>query len=128
MMKRSDRKKFLLAQGAVYRSEALQARQQAVELLKPRTLARRAAQGVPAAALALLGNRSALGIARVGMRVAWPLLASAAAMLKRTSTSKPLLRRALAAAALATVATVVIRAARIRRHDDAADAPERHAD
>ena len=104
-MKPVDRKKQLIAQGAVYRAEVLHAKQMTRVGLHPDSLARGALHQVAGVALSMIGKKAGIGLAGAGAQTLLPLLLSAgSALLRKKSQLKPLLRGSLIAGGVAAVA------------------------
>jgi hypothetical protein len=101
----ADRKKQLIAQGAVYRAEVLHAKQMTRAGLRPDSLARGALRQLAGVALAVVGKKTGIGLAGAGAQTLLPLLLSAgSALLQNKSLRKPLLRGGLIACSVAAVA------------------------
>ena len=109
-MNREDRKRQLIAQGAVYRAEVLLARQATEDSLRPDSLARSALQQAAIIGVTLFRNRNALGAAGIGLPTLLPLLMKgASALAQRKSMLKTLLRSLAVAGAAAGVAALASR-------------------
>ena len=99
-MTRADRKRQLIAQGAIYRVELLLSRQVIQHSLQPQSLARRVLQNIPKVAFAAFRNRT-LGASGINLQTMLPLLMSGVSVLAKSGIrTKPLLRRAAIAAAV----------------------------
>jgi len=101
----ADRKKQLIAQGAVHRAEVLRAKQMTRAGLRPDSLARGALRQLAGVALEVVGKKTGIGLAGSGAQTLLPLLLSAGSALLRNKSSlrKPLLRGALIAGSVAAV-------------------------
>jgi len=107
MLHAADRKKQLIAQGAVHRAEVLHAKQMMRAGLRPDSLARGAFRQLAGVALALVGKKTGIGLAGAGVQTLLPLLLSAgSALLRNKSLRKPLLRGVLIAGGVVAVAVV----------------------
>lgn len=105
MLHPADRKKQLIAQGAVYRAEVLHAKQVMRAGLRPDSLARGAFRQLVGVALAAAGKKTGIGLAGASVQPLLPLLFSAgSALLRNKSLRRPLLRGALIAGSVAAVA------------------------
>lgn len=95
-MNAADRKKLLIAQGAVYRAEVLHDVRTARAALRPNSLVHRAFGKLAPVALSFFGRKGGAGLAGAGASALLPLLPRVAALLARKkSPSKPLLRGTL---------------------------------
>jgi hypothetical protein len=106
----ADRKKMLIAQGAVFRAQIMNAKEITHASLRPDSLARSALNHVGLAALAAIKGRSGPSgpsIAGIDVRSILPLLLSGISMLSKNSSLKPAMRGALAAGAVGIAAAVV---------------------
>lgn len=109
-MNREDRKRQLIAQGAVYRAEVLLARQATEDSLRPDSLARSALQQAAIIGVSLFRNRNALGAAGIGLPTLLPLLMKgASALAQRKPLLKTVLRGLAVAGAVAGVAAITLR-------------------
>ncbi len=108
-MNLSDRKKQLIAQGAVYRAEALHAKLAAQGGLRAGPLLQGAAGRLAAGALTLYRNRAAARLLGAGMSKGLPLLASGIGLLAGGGRWKRGLRLALAAGGLAAAVRFIAR-------------------
>jgi len=106
-MKREDRKRQLIAQGAVYRAEVLLARQAAQDGLKPDTLARSILHQAAGAAFAAFRNRRASGDKAVNLQAWLPIVMGGISALSRR---KPLLKTILRVMTVATTAAGLVAA------------------
>lgn len=106
-MIRADRKKQLIAQGAIHRVELLLSRHTVQHSLQPESLARRALQHIPGVAFAAFRNRNLDGIG-INLQTMLPLLMSGVSVLAKSGIrTKPLLRRAaIVAAAFGMIAII----------------------
>lgn len=106
-MNRADRKKYLIAQGAVYRAEIMLAKQDVHAGLQSQSLARSALQQVARVAFSFIGNKNNAGLSGISLQTVLPLLtAAAAALTKRKPFFKTILRSTLIAAGAAGVAAL----------------------
>lgn len=116
-MNRADRKKFLIAQGAIYRAEVMLSKQALDASLQPEALARSALQQIAHGALSVLGKRGSLP--GINLQTLLPLaITGISALAKRKGLLKVLLRGAAVAGAAASVVALV---ARRKRTPEAAD-------
>ncbi len=107
-MNRADRKKQLIAQGAVYRAEVILAKQAMQVSLQPDSLAKSALHQIALAAFSLLKNRGAAALPGVNLQTVVPLvMAGVSALSKRKDLVKPVLRGALVAGAVAGVVAFI---------------------
>ena len=105
IVKSADRKRQLIAQGAVYRAEVLHAKQMTRAGLRPDSLARGALHQVAGVALSMIGKKAGVNLAGAGAQTLLPLLLSAgSALLRKKSLLKPLLRGSLIAGGVAAIA------------------------
>jgi hypothetical protein len=104
MRNSADRKKNLIAQGALYRAEVLHATQMTRAGLRPDSLARGALQQLAGVALSMFSKRAGgVGLGS-GAQALLPLLLSAAPVLLRNkSLWKPAWRGTLIAAGVAAI-------------------------
>lgn len=108
-MNSADRKKQLIAQGAVYRAEVLHAKQMTHASLHPDSLARSALNQLAVIALSVFRNRIGANPAGAGMQALLPLLFSAASALSgKKSLLKRVLRGTLIAGGAAAAAAFLI--------------------
>jgi len=112
-MNREQRKRQLIAQGAIYRAEVLLAKQAAEESLRPDTLARSVLQQGAAAVIAAF--RGGIGggsgaLPGVNLQTLLPLLMGGlSALSKRKSLLKTIVRGAAFAGTAASLAALVTR-------------------
>lgn len=107
-MNREDRKKQLIAQGAVYRAEVLLAKDSAEASLRPDTLARSVLHQVAIAALAAI--RGGGGLPGMNVQTLLPIvMGGISALSKRKSLLKTVARGAAVAGAAAGVVALVSR-------------------
>lgn len=107
-MNRADRKKYLIAQGAVYRAEIMLAKQDVQAVLQSQSLARSTLQQVARFAFSFIGNKSNAGLPGISLQTVLPLLtAAAAALTKRKPFFKTILRSTLMAAGAAGIAALI---------------------
>jgi len=123
-MNLSDRKKQLIAQGAVYRAEALHAKLAAQDGLRAGPLLQGAAGRLAAGALTLYRNRAAARLLGTGMSKGLPLLASGIGLLAGGGRWKRALRLVLAAGGLAAAARFIARRKRSTAEVDGDNAAE----
>jgi hypothetical protein len=103
MRNSADRKKNLIAQGALYRVEVLHATQMTRASLRPDSLARGALHQLAGVALSMFSKRAGVGLGS-GAQAWLPLLLSAAPVLLRNkSLWKPAWRGTLVAAGVAAI-------------------------
>ena len=108
-MNREDRKKQLIAQGAVYRAEVLLAKEFAEAGLRPDTLARSVLHQVAAAAIAAFRGGNG-GVPGVNLHTLLPIvMGGISALSKRKSLLKIAVRGAAVAGTAAGVAAHVAR-------------------
>jgi len=110
-MNREQRKRQLIAQGAIYRAEVLLAKQAAEESLRPDTLARSVLQQGAAAVIAAFRGSNGDGIgAGVNLQTLLPLLMGGlSALSKHQSLLKTIVRGAAFAGTAASLAALVSR-------------------
>jgi len=110
-MNREQRKRQLIAQGAIYRAEVLLAKQAAEESLRPDTLARSVLQqGVAAVLAAFRGGNGGGSGAGVNLQTLLPLLMGGlSALSKRKSLLKTIVRGAAFAGTAASLVALVSR-------------------
>jgi hypothetical protein len=108
-MKASDRKKLLIAQGTVYRTEVFVAKQAVQSSLRPETLARNMLPHAALTAFSALKSGSNLGPAGVTLRTLLPLLGGISALMKGKSLNKPLARGVVIAGVVAGIVAVLSR-------------------
>jgi len=104
-MNRAERKKQLIAQGALYRAQVVVARQFVHDGLQPRTLAKGALQQLAMTAFAMIGARNGAGVAGLNLQAMLPI---ATGLFSALSKRKPLVKTVLRGAVVAgTVAGLV---------------------
>lgn len=111
-MNRSDRKKYLIAQGAIYRTEALLAKQALQESQPLPSLGGGILPQIALAAFSLLRNRNSAGLPRVALQAMLPLVTGIASVLakrKSIQRSAPLFKAVLRGAAVAGIAAGMVR-------------------
>lgn len=114
-MNRQDRKKQLIAEGAVYRAEVLLAKQAAEDSLRPDTLARSMLHQVTAAAISAFRGGSVAGLPGVNLQTLLPIvMGGISALSKRKSLVKTLVRGAAVAGTAAGVVALVSRKKKIQ--------------
>jgi hypothetical protein len=107
-MNREDRKKQLIAQGAVYRAEVLLARQATEASLRPDSLARGILQQAAVMAIAMIRNRNVAGLPGMNLQTLLPIvMGGISALSKRKSLLKTIVRGAAIAGTAAGVAAIV---------------------
>lgn len=102
-MNKADRKKQLIAQGAIHRVEVLLAKRTVQARLHPDMLARKALPGIALSALSLFKRRAGSG---ASLWAFLPLLSGIAARMKGKSLFRPLVRSILVAGTVAGVAAI----------------------
>ena len=108
-MNREQRKRQLIAQGAIYRAEVLLAKQAAEESLRPDTLARSVLQHGAAALIAAFRGGNG-GLPGVNLQTLLPLvMGGLSAVTKHKSLLKTLMRGAAFAGTAASLAALVTR-------------------
>jgi uncharacterized membrane protein len=119
MRNSADRKKKLIAQGALYRVEVLHATQMTRASLRPDALARGAFHQLQGVALSMFSKKTGIGLG-AGAQALLPLLLSAApALLRKKSLWKPALRGTLVAAAIAAATVFLSKEKTPPAHSDA---------
>lgn len=109
-MNRQDRKKQLIAEGAVYRAEILLSKQSAEASLRPDTLARSVLHQAAAAAITAFRGRNIAGLPGVNLQTLLPLvMGGISALSKRKTLLKTVLRGAVVAGTAAGVAALISR-------------------
>jgi hypothetical protein len=103
----ADRKKMLIAQGAVFRAEIMASKEIAHASLHPDSLAKGAINHIMLAALGAFKSRSGPSIAGISLQTVMPLLLSGMSMLSKNSRLKPMMRAALAVGAAGIAAALV---------------------
>lgn len=117
-MNREDRKKQLIAQGAVYRAEVLLAKQATEDSLRPDTLARSVLHQAVAATVAAVRGGNLGGLPGVNLRTLLPLIMGGiSALSKRKSLLKTLMRGVAAAGTAAGVVALVSRKKKAKPQD-----------
>lgn len=120
MANRSDRKKQLIAQGAIYRAEAMLAKQVVQESLKPESMAKSALHQAMLIGMAALNTRNIAGLPGMNLQRILPLLMGGMSALAR---NKPLVKTVLRGAAVAgSVAGLVRLFVKKKSSDGAASA------
>ena len=109
-MNREDRKRQLIAQGAVYRAEILIAKQAAEDSLRPDTLARNVLHQAAGALIGAFRNRNMGGLPGVNLQTLLPIImGGVSALAKRKSLLKTVVRGAAVAGTVAGVVALVAR-------------------
>ena len=107
---RNIRKRQLIAQGAIYRTEVMLARQAVRDSLQPDTLAKSAVHKAGLAALAAFRNRNAFGVAGLDLQTVLPLAMTGISLLiRKKSLVRPLLRGAAVSGLIAGVVALWVR-------------------
>lgn len=120
MLKRSDRKKQLIAEGAVYRAEVMIARQEVQSSLRPEIIARNALHHALLVGMAALKTRNIGGLPGVNLQSLLPVaMSGVAAISKNKALVKVVLRGAVIAGSVAGIVRVL---SRKKNHDAAAEA------
>lgn len=110
MLNRTDRKKHLIAQGAVYRAEVMFAKQEVQASLRPETIARNAVHHAMLVGLAALKARNIAGMPGMNLQNLLPLAMSGiSAISKNKALVKTVLRGAVIAGSVAGVVKVLSR-------------------
>lgn len=123
-MNREDRKRQLIAQGAVYRAEVLLAKQVAQDSLRPDTLARSVLHQAVGAAIAAFRGGNVAGLPGLNLQTLLPIVMGAvSALSKRKSLLKTVVRGAAVAGTVASIVAMVSRKKKPKpEHTD--DAPQ----
>lgn len=109
-MNREDRKRQLIAQGAVYRAEILLARHAAEDSLRPDTLARSVMHQAAGALIGAIRSGNIGGLPGVNLQTILPIVMGAiSALSKRKSLLKTIVRGAAVAGTAAGVVALVSR-------------------
>lgn len=109
-MKREDRKRQLIAQGAVYRAEILLARQATEDSLRPDTLARSVLHQAAGALIGAFRGGNIGGLPGVNLQTLLPLvMGTISALSKRKSLLKTVVRGAAVAGTAAGLIALVSR-------------------
>lgn len=110
MANRSDRKKQLIAQGAIYRAEAMLAKQVVQENLKPESMAKNALHQVMLIGMAALNSRNIAGLPGINLQRILPLLMGGMSALSHNKTLvKTVLRGAAIAGSVAGLARLFVK-------------------
>lgn len=104
----ADRKKILVAQGALFRSEIIDAKEAARVSLHPDNLAKGALHRLMHAAVTAFASRTIPGIAGLDWETILPLVISGVSVLSKTPARKKLMRGALVLGAAGVVASLVL--------------------
>lgn len=108
MLNRSDRKKHLIAQGAIYRAEVMLAKQAVQDGLRPETIARNAVHQAMLVGLAALKTRNIGGLPGINLQNLLPLaMSGVSALSKNKALVKVVLRGAVVAGSVAGVVRVL---------------------
>lgn len=117
-MNAAERKKHLIAQGAIYRAEVMLSKQALQASLQPDALARGALQQLTLGVMSVLGKRG--GIPRLDLQTVLPIAITAlGALSKSKGMLKTLLRGVIVAGA--TAGAVALLSRRKRQGRDAGD-------
>lgn len=109
-MNRADRKKQLIAQGALYRAEVMLAKQAAHDAVQPQALIGHTLPHIAFAALALFRKRNGNGLPGVVLPAVLPLVTGVvSALSKRKPSLRAILRGALVAGVAAGVVALVVK-------------------
>lgn len=109
-MNREDRKRQLIAQGAVYRVELLLAKQAAEDGLRPDTLARSLLHQAAGALITAFRSGGIAGLPGMNLQTLLPLIMGGiSALSKRKSLLKAIVRGTAVAGAAAGIAALVAR-------------------
>jgi hypothetical protein len=121
-MNREDRKRQLIAQGAVYRAEILLAKQAAEDSLRPDTLARSVLHQAAGALIGAFRNGNIGGLPGVNLQTLLPIvMGTISALSKRKSLLKTVVRGAAVAGTVAGLVALVSRKKKTTpEHPDAA--------
>jgi len=107
-MNREDRKRQLIAQGAVYRAEVMLAKQDAAASLRPDTLARSVLHQVVGAALAAFRSGNVASLPSMNLQTLLPIvMGGISALSKRKSLLKAIVRGTAVAGTAAGVVALV---------------------
>lgn len=104
-MNSSDRKKHLIAQGAIYRAEVTLAKASLRESLRPQSLARSALSRFAGVAVSALRGQSGASLSGLELQAVLPLVLSVLPVLTKR---KPPLKIVLSGAAVVAVAAGVV--------------------
>lgn len=120
MLNRTDRKKHLIAQGAVYRAEVMFAKQEVKASLRPETIARNAVHHAMLVGLAALKSRNIAGMPGMNLQNLLPLaMSGVSALSKNKALVKAVLRGAVIAGSVAGIVKVLSK--KKRSEADASD-------
>jgi len=123
-MNREERKRQLIAQGAIYRAEVMLAKQAARASLRSGTLARSILHQAVGAAISAFRGGSRPGLAGVNLQTLLPIIMGGiSALSKRKSLLKTIARGAAVASAAAGVVVLVSRKKKVGS-TTSADAPK----
>ena len=123
-MNREDRKKQLIAQGAVYRAEVLLAREAAEASLRPDTLARSIMHQAAVAVLAAFRGGKDAGLPGVNLQTLLPIvMGGISALSKRKALLKTIVRGTALAGTAAGVVALVAKKKKVKQ--DSAETGER---
>ena len=110
MLNRTDRKKQLIAEGAVYRAEVMFAKQAVQSSLRPETIARNALHHAILVGMAALKTRNIAGLPGVNLQSLLPVAMSGiSALSKNKALVKVVLRGAVIAGSVAGIVRMLSR-------------------
>lgn len=122
MLNRTERKKQLIAEGAVYRAEVMFAKHEVQASLRPENVARNALQHAMLVGLAALKTRNLGGLPGVNLQTLLPFVMNGVSTLsKNKALAKTVLRGALIAGSVAGIVRVLSRKKRRDVEDNSAD-------
>lgn len=113
----ADRKKMLVAQGALFRSEIIEAKEVARTSLHPEALAKSAVHRLGRAALVAFAGRAAPGIAGIDWQTVLPLVIGGVSAVAKKTGRKSLMRGVLVLGAAGAIASLVLRRKNASRAD-----------
>lgn len=123
-MNREDRKRQLIAQGAIYRAEVMLAKRDAEASLRPDTLARSVLHQVLGAALAAFRSGNVASLPGMNLQTLLPIvMGGISALSRRKSLLKAIVRGAAVAGTAASVVALVSRKKKPKQ-DEAGEAPQ----
>lgn len=122
MMNRADRKKQLIAQGAIYRAEVILAKQAAEASLRPDSLGKAALQQIALTAFSLFRNRKFGGMPGLDLQTVLPIvMGGISALSKKKSLVKTAARGALFAGLAAGAVALLAKRKKTQEASDSAD-------
>ena len=114
-MNREDRKRQLIAQGAIYRAEIMLAKQAAEDSLRPDTLVRSVLYQATSALLGALRGGNIGGLPGVNLQTLLPIVMGAiSALSKRKSLLKTIVRGAAVAGTIAGLVALVSKKKKVK--------------